>query len=112
MEVHGRETQVAPVSAAIMKATNHENVGVCWNSNPTDVVNGSVKQAYDLLGKHIRNCHITELSSGYPYREFFALLQQNNYERYTLAEVPESKEPERYLQNYRALWTELKRKCS
>jgi sugar phosphate isomerase/epimerase len=112
MEVHGRETQVAPVSAAIMKATNHENVGVCWNSNPTDVVNGSVKQSFELLGKYIRNCHITELSSGYPYREFFALLQQNNYERYTLAEVPESKEPERYLQNYRALWTELQRKCS
>ena len=112
MEVHGRDTQVPTVAAAIMKATGHDNVGLCWNSNPTDVINGSVRQSFDLLKKHIRNCHINELSSGYPYREFFALLQQNNYDRYTLAEVQESKEPERYLRNYRALWTELARKCA
>jgi sugar phosphate isomerase/epimerase len=111
MEVHGRDTQVPTVAAAIMKATAHDNVGLCWNSNETDVVNGSVRQSFDLLKKHIRNCHINELSSGYPYREFFALLQQNKYDRYTLAEVQESKEPERYLRNYRALWTELARKC-
>ena len=112
LEVHGRETQLPASAAAIMKATAHDNVGLCWNSNPTDVVNGSVKQSFDLLKKHIRNCHITELSSGYPYRELFALLQQNNYDRYTLCEAQESKEPERYLRNYRALWTELARKCA
>src|SRR4051812_26345421 len=108
LEVHGRETQVPTVAAAIMKATGHDDVGLCWNSNPTDVINGSVKQSFDLLRKHIRNCHINELSSGYPYREFFALLQQSGYDRYTLCEAQESKEPERYLANYRALWTELK----
>jgi len=112
MEVHGPETQAPPVSAAIMRATAHDNVGVCWNSNPTDVVNGSVKDSFELLKKYIRNCHIVELSSGYPYRELFTLLQQNNYERYTLCEALESKEPERYLRNYRALWTELTRKCA
>jgi sugar phosphate isomerase/epimerase len=111
MEVHGRDTQVPTAAAAIMQAAGHANVGVCWNSNPTDVVNGSLKESFDLLKKHIRNCHINELSSGYPYRELFALLQQNKYERYTLCEAQESKEPERYLRNYKALWTELKRKC-
>ena len=45
MEVHGRGTQDPPVSAAIMKAAKHDNVGVCWNSNPTDIVNGSIKPA-------------------------------------------------------------------
>ena len=89
-----------------------DNVGLCWNSNPTDVINGSLKQSFDLLKKHLRNCHIHELSDNYPYRELFALLQQNGYERYTLLEGPASKEPERYLRNYRALWTELNRKCS
>ena len=112
MEVHGAETQTAPIASAIMKATAHKNIGACWNSNPTDVVNGSVRQSFDLLKPYIRNCHITELSSGYPYRELFALLQQNKYERYTLCESLESKEPERYLRNYRALWTELNRTCS
>jgi sugar phosphate isomerase/epimerase len=109
MEVHGRDTQNPPMAAAIMKATNHKNVGLCWNSNPTDIVNGSVKPSFDLLRPWIRNCHINELTSTYPYREFFSLLQKTKYERYTLCEAPESKEPERYLSYYRALWRELQR---
>jgi sugar phosphate isomerase/epimerase len=107
MEVHGRDTQNPPMAAAIMKAANHENVGLCWNSNATDIVNGSVKQSYELLRRWIRNCHIHELTENYPYREFFGLLQKSNYERYTLCETAESKEPERFLRLYRALWTEL-----
>jgi len=107
MEVHGSGTQEAPNSRAIMDACNHPNVGVCWNSNPTDVVNGSVKQSFGLLSKWIRNCHITELHSGYPYREFFALLKGMDYQRYTLAEIPTSCEPERLMRYYRKLWLEL-----
>jgi hypothetical protein len=107
LEVHGRETQEPPNCRTIMEAANHPNVGVCWNSNPTDVVNGSVKQSFGLLYKWIRNCHITELHSGYPYREFFALLKGMDYQRYTLAEIPESCESERLMRYYRALWTAL-----
>jgi len=112
MEVHGRDTQNPPVAAAIMKATKHDNVGLCWNSNPTDIVNGSVKPSFDLLKPWIRNCHINELANNYPWRELFTLLRQAKYERYTLCEVAESKEPERFLQYYRALWSELNRSCS
>lgn len=110
VEVHGRETQLPPVCAAIMKAANHPAVGLCWNSNPTDVVNGSVKQSFDLLRPWIRNCHITELANEkYPYRELFSLLRASRYDRYTLMEVGESKEPERFMRYYRALWRELTR---
>lgn len=110
LEVHGRETQLPPNCAAIMKATNHPQVGLCWNSNPTDVVNGSVKQSFDLLKPWIKSCHINELASdSYPWRELFTLLNQAKYERYTLMEVAESKEPERFMRYYRALWKELSR---
>jgi sugar phosphate isomerase/epimerase len=110
MEVHGGGTQNPPVSAAIMKATQHDSVGVCWNSNPTDLVNGSVKPAFDLLRPWIRNVHINELAnSNYPWRELFTLLRQSNYDRYTLCEAAASKEPERFLRWYRALWVELSR---
>jgi len=113
MEVHGHTTQNPPVSAAIMKATKHDNVGLCWNSNPTDVVDGSVKASFAMLKPWIRNAHINDLSNNYPWRELFKLLNDSGYERYTLAEVdPESKEPERFLRNYRALWTELNRACA
>ena len=109
LEVHGRDTQDPPVAAAIMKATRHENAGLCWNSNPTDVVNGSVKQYWNLLKPWVKSAHIAELVSGYPYRELFTLMRNANYERYTLCECPESKEPERFLAYYKALWTELNR---
>ncbi len=109
MEVHGRDTQVPEVSHAIMKAANHPNVGVCWNSNETDIVNGSVKQSFDLLRPYIKNCHINELANAYPRREIFSLLRKSKYDRYTLMEAQESKEPERFLKWYKALWTELNR---
>jgi hypothetical protein len=110
MEVHGALTQSPPVSAAIMKAAKHDNVGVCWNSNPTDIVNGSVKPSFNLLRPWIKNVHINELANpAYPWRELFTLLRQSRYERYTLCEAQESKEPERFLRWYKALWTELNR---
>ena len=109
MEVHGRDTQNPPIAAAIMKATKNENVGLCWNSNPTDVVNGSVAPSFQLLKPWIRNAHINDLTSNYPWRELFKLLNEAHYERYTLCETAESKEPERFLQYYRALWMELNR---
>ncbi|HWR54745.1 MAG TPA: sugar phosphate isomerase/epimerase family protein [Bryobacteraceae bacterium] len=112
MEVHGRETQLPEPCAAMMKVANHKNVGLCWNSNPTDIVNGSVKQSWDLLKPWVKSAHITELANpSYPYRELFSLMRQSGYDRYTLMEAQESKEPERFLQWYRALWTELNRPC-
>jgi sugar phosphate isomerase/epimerase len=107
MEVHGTGTQAPAVAAEILGAAGHKNVGACWNSNPTDVESGSVKQSFALLGAYIRNVHINELYNAYPWREFFQLLRQSGYQRYTLAEVAESPEPERFLHYYRALWEAL-----
>ena len=112
VEVHGRDTQEPSVMAAIMRATKHEGVGLCWNSNPTDIVNGSIKSGFDLLRPWIKSCHINELANNYPWRELFTLLRQSKYDRYALCEAQESKEPERCLRWYKALWTELNRSCS
>ena len=110
LEVHGPETQVPPVCAAIMKAADHKSVGLCWNSNLTDIVQGSVRQYFELLWPWIRNVHINELADlRYPWRELFSLLRGYGYDRYTLCEAQESKEPERFLRWYRALWMELNR---
>lgn len=112
MEVHGGVTQNPPNARKIMDACGHPNVGVTWNSNPTDVVNGSVKESFDLLGKFIRCCHINELWSGYPYREFFGLLNAAAYDRFTLCEVGATIQPEdgvSFLRCYKGLWKELNR---
>ncbi|MFO0508451.1 MAG: sugar phosphate isomerase/epimerase, partial [bacterium] len=91
------------------QATKHSQVGLCWNSNPTDIVNGTIKPSFDLLKPWIRNVHINELAGPYPYRELFRLLRDMKYERYTLCEALESKEPERFLRWYSFLWRELQR---
>jgi sugar phosphate isomerase/epimerase len=109
LEVHGRETQNPPHIAAMMKVAKHPQVGACWNSNPTDVVNGSVRANFELLRPYLKSCHINELSSAYPWRELFTLMRKTGYDRWTLCEVQESREPERFLSYYRALWTELTR---
>ena len=109
LEVHGAETQLPAVAAEIMRATKHDNVGLCWNSNPTDVVDGSVKASFELLRPWLKSCHITELASSYPYRDLFSLMNRSGYNRWTLCEAAESKEPERFLRDYRALWMEMQR---
>jgi sugar phosphate isomerase/epimerase len=112
MEVHGGTTQLVPNSRKIMDACGHKNVGVTWNSNNTDVLNGSVKENFELIRPWIRCCHITELWSGYPYRELFTLLNQTGYDRFTLCEVGSSIRAEdgaTFLKCYRGLWKELSR---
>lgn len=109
MEVHGPRTSEPEIAGEILALASHKNVGACWNSNPSDVKDGSVARSLDLLGPYVRNVHINELYSPYPWSEFFRLLRESGYRRYTLAEVPESAEPERFLRYYKALWQQLTR---
>ncbi len=110
VEVHGIETAAPPIIANIMEQVTMDNVGVCWNSNPQDIVDGSVKEYFALLQPWIKSVHITELANGtYPWRELFRLLRESGYDRYTLCEVGECPQAERFLQYYRALWLELNR---
>jgi len=116
VEVHGAITQDPPNMRTILDACGHPAVGICWNSNPTDVQDGSIREAFDLLKKDIRSCHINELWSGYPYRELFAGLKAIHFDRVTLMEcagvpeAPNARTPEaavRFMRYYKALWTEL-----
>jgi sugar phosphate isomerase/epimerase len=112
LEVHGSGTSDPAVIEQIMKATRHDAVGVCWNSNPSDIVNGSIRESFQRLRPWLKNVHINELASPhYPWHELFRLLRETGYDRYTLCEAQESKEPERFLRWYRALWLEMIRPC-
>ena len=112
MEVHGKDTCEPRNIRAIMDACNQENCYLCWNSNDSDVdATGSIDANYALLEPWIRSCHITELvNPGYPYRRLFELLNQSSYgDRFTLAEIQSSDDPERFLPYYSALWREMTR---
>lgn len=107
LEVHGRDTQKPPVIEQIMKQANHPSVGVCWNSTPPDIVDGSLKTYFNLLKPWIEHVHIHDLIEDYPYRELFGLLKQMNYQGFTMVEGPASCELDRFLKYYKALWQEL-----
>ncbi|MFA0758429.1 MAG: hypothetical protein KEFWMYNX_000546 [Candidatus Fervidibacter sp.] len=110
LEVHGRGTSDLGVIQAIMEVANHPQVGVCWNSNREDIVDGSVKANFERVRKWVRHAHINELwREDYPWRELFGLLRDANYEGWTMAEIPESADAVRLLRYYRALWRELTR---
>lgn len=107
LEVHGKDTCHPPNIRTILDHCDHRNVGACWNSNPADISDGSVKRYFDLLKPDIKSCHINELwKPEYPWRELFSLLKASGYNRYTLAEIPESADPDRVLRYYKALWQE------
>lgn len=115
VEVHGAVTQEPVHMKTIMEQTAHPSVGLTWNSNPTDVKDGSVKPSFDLLKSWIKSVHINEIykdaASVYPYREFFGLLRSINYDRYTMIEVARTPTDvasgEEMLRYYKALWTML-----
>jgi sugar phosphate isomerase/epimerase len=110
LEVHGKGSSDLSLIEEIMRVADHSNVGVCWNSNGSDVVSGSVKANFDRVKKKLgRTCHINELYSGYPYRELFALLQAAGFDGYCLAECQATADPKQVMRYYRALWQELSR---
>ena len=109
LEVHGHNGSRPEVITDIMRATERANVGCCWNSNATDIVDGSIRQSFDLLRPWIKNVHINELANDYPWRELFGLLRDSGYDRFTLCEAEECPQTERFLRYYRALWVELTR---
>lgn len=112
VEVHGSGTQEPQNMHKIMQYCGHSNVGITWNSNATDVKNGSIRESFALLKSYIRSCHITELTNDYPWRELFNGLQSIGYDRYTLQEIQSleacsATDVQRFMRYYRSLWSML-----
>ncbi|CAN5722922.1 hypothetical protein BH23PLA1_BH23PLA1_19550 [soil metagenome] len=105
VEVHGAVTQVPQNFTKIMQYAEHPNVTVCWNSNPADVMDGSVSEFFQAVGPRIRLVHLRDLyDEQYPWPELFALLVASGYQGFTLAEIADSPDADRVLRYYRALW--------
>ena len=109
VEVHGKGTQMPDVMRQIMEIAEHPSVRTTWNSNPDDVMNGSIAHSFEMLQKFQGSVvHIHDLyDPKYPYRELFGLLRKMNFDGYTLSESPATQDPIRVMHYYRALWLEL-----
>ncbi len=105
VEVHGRRSSHPPYMRRMLEIANHPSVFACWNCNNSDMVNGSVREYFELLRPWIRSVHVHDLcAADYPYQEFFRLLVRAGYDRFVLAEIPDSPDADRVLDYYQALW--------
>jgi sugar phosphate isomerase/epimerase len=105
LEVHGTTTSRLPRIRRILDhGGNHPGVRVCWNSNPTDLLDDGFDANFRLVRDQIGQVHLRDLYEDYPWRQLFAGLADMKFEGYCFAEVPESSDPLRVLRYFRSLF--------
>jgi sugar phosphate isomerase/epimerase len=105
LEVHGPETSLLPNIKTIMDAANHRNVGVCWNSNQTDLAGEGFDSNFNLVKDKIFTVHMRDLYlDEYPFRKLLARLNEVGFTGFCLAEIPESSDPVRVMKYFRGLF--------
>ena len=105
LEVHGKDTSLLPNIKSIMEAAAHKNVGVCWNSNQTDLDGKGFDYNFNLVKDLIFTVHMRDLYlDEYPFRRLLQRLNEINYTGYCLAEIPESKDAVRVMRYFRSQW--------
>jgi sugar phosphate isomerase/epimerase len=105
LEVHGTGTSFVPHIKTIMDVADHKNVGVCWNSNQSDLDGQGFDHNFDLVKSKIFLVHMRDLFlEEYPWRKLLGRLNETGYTGYCLAEIPDSPDPVRVMRYYRALW--------
>jgi sugar phosphate isomerase/epimerase len=106
LEVHGPETSRLPRIRRILDyGGNHPGVRVCWNSNPSDLVDGGFEPAFRLVKDQIGQVHMRDLFlEEYPWRALIAALSEMKFQGYCFAEIPASADPVRVLKYFRGLF--------
>lgn len=108
LEVHGPGTQELPNIKTIMDHAKHPGVKVCWNCNPTDTAGKGLAANFEMVKSRLGTIHIHDLTSSYPWAEFFKLLRGAEFEGWTLLE--EGKIPADIvaaMKAYRPMWEKM-----
>ena len=105
LEVHGEGTSRVPRIRRILDhGGNDPGVKVCWNSNPTDLLDGGFDANFRLVRDQIGQVHMRDLFEDYPWRSLMAALTDMKFDGYCFAEIPESADPVRVLKYFRGLF--------
>lgn len=117
LEEHGKGTANIPVIRQILDYANNPHLYMIWNCSESDFTGEglpkgyegmSLEKQFDLVKEKIGCVHLRDLSTNYPWRKLFSLLNKSGYKGYCDIEVsPASSEPIRYLDNFRALFLAL-----
>jgi sugar phosphate isomerase/epimerase len=105
LEVHGGGTSLLPHIRKILEVADHRNVGVCWNSNQSDLDGAGFDANFDLVKDKIFSVHLRDLYlEEYPFGRLLIRLQEIGFHGFCLAEIEESKDPLRVMRYFRGLW--------
>ena len=105
LEVHGSGTALLPRIKKIMDVADHRNVGVCWNSNQSDLEGEGFDHNFNLVKDQIFSVHMRDLFlEEYPFRKLLTGLNAVGFSGFCLAEVESTKDPIRVMKYMRALW--------
>ena len=105
LEVHGSGTSLLPNIKTIIDVANHKAVGVCWNSNQTDLEGEGFEHNFNLVKDRIIAVHMRDLFlEEYPFRKLLTRLNEIQFGGFCLAEIPPSADPVRVMKYYRGLW--------
>jgi hypothetical protein len=88
LEVHGGCSQL-PTIKAIMDATDHPNVKVCWNCNGQDLEGEGLQYNFNLVRPLFgHTAHVRELNiSDYPYQDLIDMMVATDYDGWILLEA-------------------------
>ncbi len=89
VEVHGRRTSELPIMKRIFDVATHPAVGVCWNSNGTDLKGEGLVHNFNLVKDRFGDTvHVRELNLGnYPYQKLMDLFVKMDYKGWILLEA-------------------------
>jgi sugar phosphate isomerase/epimerase len=110
VEVHGAETQRIPrIVKMLQYADRHPGVWICWNSNPTDLMDGGLEKNFGLLKDRIGQVHMRDLYvEEYPWQRLIQLLQEMKFPGYCFAELGEvSSDGVRVLKYFRGMFRQF-----
>lgn len=98
MEMHGADWDKY---LKTVELANHPNVALLHNSDPGEMVDGSIRDPYSRYGRYIRHVHIKQFDRPFPYSELLQLLKDDGYQDYLSAEIEEEiADPHSYLLEY------------
>jgi len=88
LEVHGACSPL-PIMKQIMDVADHPNVGVCWNSNATDLAGDGLEANFKLVERRFgATTHVRQLDSrDYPFAKLIGLFAAMDYAGWILLEA-------------------------
>ncbi len=104
LEMHG-QFNYYDFSRTAVQIADHPRVGLVYNSDPRDMVAGSIAAVYSQVRPWIRHVHMHTFQGAYPYPELIGLLKADGYQGYLSSEIEvENPTPEQYLAVYASLF--------